>query len=918
MPFYQKVFHRILMIQSAHPWRTILVALLLAVLSIGYTVHNLEFLTSQMDLISPENRLVKLSEKISSIDKLDRFVVVIQGPKDSRSLAFLHALVPRLGSDRDYFEQVFYRVNPDKFRPWSLLYLDHKDLEQFRDNLSEHRQLLQQLNRSPDLNTFFAAINHEMTEKMVGELFTGFLEKPATGTAEKPLNLNFLINTLTEMRRWVDGNRHFVSPWKSFFSSGEPGGEGQEGYFWSDHHRYLLLFVTPQQTSGFAGAADSLGHLRSTIDQVKSGFPDIQVGVTGQAALDADEMGAALRDMSLATGLSLLGLTLLLTLFWRGFRRPLLEITELVIALSWTFGLTTLVVGHLNILSVTFAPLLLGLGIDYGIHWFARYQEEEERHTDKRETIRVTMLLLGPGILMAGITAAFSFFPLVLTGFRGLAELGIITFMGMLMTTVTTICVLPALTLVFDRPGKRARVHNPLASPGGTRYLLRLNNRRARLLILPFIVALGFSAWGALHVKFDLNMLNLQAPNAESVVWERKLIQGTKNSSLYGAILAHSLEEVRSETAKLKTFPAVAEIKSIASFLPNNQKSKIDFLQGLQPLISGIGSFAPAKGGVAIDALGDTLGRIRFKMLKSSGAEWGENKPLESQMTQVRGLIAQLQDRFRTKRQAQLEASLNSFQKALMGDLSDKFHILRQNMNARPMAVNDLPESIRARFITHEGLFLIRIFPARNIWQPDLLGKFVKDLRSVDADAIGDPVTLYIFTQAFRNACLKAAVFAVVFIVVLLVITFRRMSDVFFAMVPLVVGTILTLGLMKLFGINFNLANSLFLPLVVGAGVEYGIILVQRWRQGDPAEQNISLPYSTAKGVILAGLTTTIGFGSLTISHHRGIHSLGLLAMIGSLSILAAAVIFLPALMQLLIHFPRKSSNRPPKGGSKG
>jgi hopanoid biosynthesis associated RND transporter like protein HpnN len=909
MTLIQRILQRIIALQTAHPRWTVCIALFISVLSVVYTVRHLEFLTSQKALISPENRLVRLSEKIDPFDDLDRFAVVIENRSTERSLAFLKALVPLLQNDRRHYQEVFYRVDPEQFRQWSLLYLDPKELSELGTDLKEHQDLIAELGRNPGLNTFFSAVNHEMASKMVGELFTGFLEEDTSVSGDNPLNLDFLITVLKDMHLWLDGGHDFISPWRAVFSGDEEGGGGEDGYFWTGHKRFLLVFVTPEKQDGFAKAEDSLKNLRATIARVKNDFPDIEVGVTGQEALNADEMSAALGDMSLATGLSLAGLTLLLVFFWRGIRRPLMEMAELVIALSWTFGLTTLVVGHLNILSVTFAPLLLGLGIDYGIHWFARYQEEESRRADKKETVRVTMLLMGPGILMAGLTAAFSFFPLVLTGFRGLEELGIITFMGMLMTTVTTICVLPALAVIFDKPGKCRSI-----SLNGTRSLFQLDRRRVLAILLPGIIILGFSFWGATKVKFDLNMLNLQSRNAEAVIWERKIIEGSETSSMYGAVLADSLEEVRTKSAALKALSTVSEVRSIESLLPENQGSKIEFLRTLNPLITGLGGFDKKGGKIDPGELERILGRIRFKMLDSSAVQWGADKPLASQMAEVRELIGQLLVRFRTLPGAQLTTSLGSFQKALMTDLNSKFDLLRQNMTTRPMQINDLPKTLRERFVGENNLYLIRVFPAQNIWEPSLLGKFVADLRSVDPDAIGDPVTLYIFTRAFRDACLKAAVYAVIFIFVLLLVTFRNLIDSLFAMVPLVVGTIWTFGLMRIFGINFNLANSLFLPLVVGAGVEYGIIIVQRWRQGGAESRDCSIPFSTAKGIILAGLTTTVGFGSLTISGHQGIHSLGLLAMLGSLSILAAAVFFLPALMQFFVNFQedkRLSSSSP-------
>jgi predicted RND superfamily exporter protein len=577
-----------------------------------------------------------------------------------------------------------------------------------------------------------------------------------------------------------------------------------------------------------------------------------------------------------------------------------MEMAELIIALSWTFGLTTYFIGHLNLLSVTCAPLLLGLGIDYGIHWFARYQEEERlRGASTREGIQAAMVKLGPGIILAGFSASLSFFPLVLTGFRGLVELGIITSIGMIMTTITTLSVLPALTLLFDKPSSRTGKPDPSV---GKKFFLKMNNKKAAAILSPALLVTVFSLWGARKVSFDLNMLRLQSQVAESVIWEKKLMDESDRSSIYGSVLARSPEEIREKTVLLEGLESVSEARSVESLLPEEQEEKIKFLRGMKPLLEGVGSFEAGGSSIDMVDLDRTLGKIRFKMLDSSSSQWGAGKPLDSQMMRVRELIDNLRARFAAMEPSGLDTGLHSFQENLFVDLNDKMDILQTNMSTRPMSYQDLPEPLLMRF-AGEGLYLIRIFPVEDIWEPVHLERFVEELQEVEPDVIGDPVTLHIFTQAFRNACVKAAFYAVIFIFSVLMLTFRSPLYALLAMVPLGAGTTWTLGLMSLFNIDFNLANTIFLPLIVGAGVEYGIILMQRWRQEELGDGVMVLPLSTAKGIILAGLTTTVGFGSLTISAHRGIHSLGLLAILGSLSILAAAVLLLPSILHVLLQF---------------
>ena len=900
MNLVQRVLQKILITQTSYSLLTLFVAGILAVLSIFYTVRHLGFQTSQKQLISPEHRLIRLSEQIDQFEDFDTFVVAIENRDTSRSLNFLRALVPLLEKDRENYLQVFYRMDPRLFRPWALLYLKKKDLLALRDNLQEHETFIRNLVQSPTLTNFFRQINEEMASRMVGELFTGFLDEKKSDNKE-PLDLDFLIRTLQEMEEWLEGDTSFTSPWGSLLTKKSWDNEAEEGYFWTEKKGYLLLFITPaKKGSGFSKATHSLMALRKTIAQTQAAFPGIQAGVTGLEALDMDEMGVALHDMSLATLLSLTGLVVLLVLFWRGFRRPILEIIALLIALALTFGLTTLFIGHLNILSVSFAPMLLGLGIDYGVHWFARFREEQETQgASKKEALEATMIKLGPGILLAGLSAALSFFPLALTGFKGLAELGIICSMGLVMATMTTLCLLPALILLFDKDVNQPHVSS---SRNRVRPLFKLTKGRSLILFILGVVGSGLSLWGAGNVKFDLNMLRLQSQKAESVLWEKKLVEGSRRSSMYGVILARSLEEVQKKTIALEKLPTVSEVQSVKDLLPDEQEEKIDSLKRMKPLLVGIEPLSRPEDPVNPSELDNTFGRIHFKMLDSSQSRWGVSKPLATQMKQVRDLIDNLRERLHSMEASQLSHGLQTFEGALIEDLNDKLNLIRANVNTRPMRIEDLPRPLHERFVGKDHLYLIRVFPAQNIWEPELLGKFVHDLQTVDSDAIGDPVTLYVFTKAFRDACIRAALYAALFIFVMLLLTFRNFISTLMAMAPLIAGTLWTFGFIHCFGVNLNLANSIFLPLVVGAGVEYGIIIVQRWRQQDIA--GVALPFSTGQGVILAGLTTTVGFGSLTISDHQGLYSLGLLTMIGSLVILAAAILFLPSLLQLLENSP--------------
>ncbi len=896
-----KIFKKLTSFQTSHPILIVSIAFILSFLSFYYAYKKMDFLTSQKDLISPKRRLMQLYKRFDQFDDLDKFIVVIHHRDKKKAVEFAKKLVSILKKQKDMYTDIFYRIDPNRFKKWALLYLDKEDLLNLETQLKNHKELIEDIVRSPDLIHILEAINKEMSRRMIGELFTGFLEEERKENG-KPMDLSFLINLLQDMLNWLEGNTEYLSPWSSLFS--KKGLDEEEGYFWTEHKKYLLVFVTPKQSGeGFVSARHSLVALRKTISSLKKSYPGIEVGVTGPEALNMDEMYIALRDMTIATIISMTGLILLLGLFWRGIRRPILEMIELTVALAITTGLTTLTIGHLNILSITFAPLLLGLGIDYGIHWLARYQEEiNYTGLNKKEAIQKTMLKMGPGILLAGFTAALSFLPLVFTRFLGLIELGIITSIGMVLTTITTLCLLPSLVVLFDKERKSYAGKSILLVGSKIRPTLKITEKISYIILSAGILFTFFSILGAKNVKFDLNMLNLQSKHAESVIWEKKLLAESKRSSMYGAIFVRSLDEIDSIERKIKSLPSVSGVLSIKDLLPENQKEKLKILHNIRPFVKDL-KFSPLNSDdIALYRLEDVLKRIRFKMLPSAAKKWGVDKPAKVQMQKVRDLIAKIRNKIYTKDKDVVLVRLKSFERKLIEDLKDKFSIIKQNIEIHEMTIKDLPEPIKKRFISDDGTYLIRIFPNGDIWDPSFLERFVHDIRSIDLDAIGDPVTLYVFTKAFRDACIKAAVYAILFIFILLLFTLKDFVYSLLVMIPLILGTLWTMGLMDLFHVNFNLANSLFLPLIVGAGVEYGIIIIRRWRElkNQSIGDHVLFPFSTIKGVLLAGLTTTVGFGSLIISDHQGIYSLGLLAVIGSLCILLAAILFLPSLLYIL------------------
>jgi uncharacterized membrane protein YdfJ with MMPL/SSD domain len=241
------------------------------------------------------------------------------------------------------------------------------------------------------------------------------------------------------------------------------------------------------------------------------------------------------------------------------------------------------------------------------------------------------------------------------------------------------------------------------------------------------------------------------------------------------------------------------------------------------------------------------------------------------------------------------------FQQALRSDLADTLAILQRSLEAPPLTIADLPRQLRARYVGNTGKFRLFVFPRENVWEPEPLARFVTDLQTVDADAIGAPVTNFEYVETIKDGYSHASLYAMSGIIFLTFLMFRGALCTILALVPLLVGSIWTLGMMALFGVQFNMANLLFLPLIIGIGIDNGVHIVHSFRATGKYEgESVPLARSTAKAITLAALTTMVGFGSLMISNHRGIYSLGLLVALGVGSVLIASLTTLPSLLAIL------------------
>src|ERR1017187_10329853 len=884
------------------PWLMLLIGIALAVVSGVYTARRLEFKTSRNDLIGRDSEYWRLySEYAREFHAEEDYILVVESGQPTRNRAVVDALATSLlsptnnpapgdamGAQLFARDDLYYRVNLDKLKPWFLYYLSIDDLKQILGSLKDFKQLVAILEHRPKLDTFFDSMN-----RMLWEMDRSSETQRRQMEAFLP-TVTAIVGQMATVKTNNEAGG-LLSPWASAFFSTDMVSQAEEQMKWQGyqtfrHGNMFLLMIHPRVEKGTAEALHeaTVPKLRRIMAQVQTQFSDVKINLTGEPVLDYDEMLQSQNDATKATALTFV---LICILFAAGFRevlRPLMAVVTMIIVLAACMGYATLSVGHLNMITVTFAVMILGLGIDLGIQFIARYEEELKKGTERAEALRMTIYHTGPSIITAGVTNAAAFFAMGLSGFRGVIELGIIAGGGMLLATAATMTVLPALLLMVHRKDEATRI--PALSLA-SRVENALLQRPALTLGVCALVTV-FAVFVAGRVRFDYNVLNLQSLKAESVKTELSLLHADAESTIFASVVCSNFAEARQLQKRLAELPAVGSVHSIAEMIPEDQESKTriirDIRQALGPIHFDVVPDDPDEVLKAIASL-----RLHANALAREAGEHGDKASLEV-LIPLTNALTQAQVKLKMADRAQLPSRLSEYERHFYADLEVQLAIIT-NQADRAMTVGDVPSQVRRIFVGKTGKFLVQVFRKDGIWEREPLVKFVHEVQQVAPGVTGTPSGLYEFVDILLRGYIKAALWAFLVITVLVVADFRNAYAALLTLLPLMVGMIWMVGVMVVGGINFNPANIMVLPLIVGIGVAYGIYVVQRYRETHEAT---FYSKSTGRAVILSALTTMIAFASLLIGAHRGIRSLGLVMTIGVIACLIAALALLPALLE--------------------
>ena len=813
----------------------------------------------------------------------EEVVVVLESDDAEKTTRCGDALNERLQQEKGVFREVFYPGGLPYFRKNGLLFMPLEEIRGLRHTLTMAGPVLKDLAAAPSVQTLFTSLTRQMDEYLVNK-------EPA-----KLESLVFMLSTLDKGFQGFDGKTSGLSM-DSFLKGSN---DGQPTMLENAGKQQVITILPVKEEDSFVPAEKAIQATRAALKEVlaKPEFKGVKAGLTGVPVLEFEEMATSQRDMGIATALSLTLTVLLLLFAFRGFLNVIAAMVSLVVGICVSFGFATAFVGHLNILSMVFAVMLIGLGIEYGIQVVLRYQEELRKGAGGMAAIEIGLSTNIRSIVMAAATVAIAFATFALTDFKGIAELGIIAAGGVFICVLATFTVLPAMLILLERFKKPVKVCDANSAecnrePGK---LLQGIFGRPYTVIAVTVVLSIICLYPTFKMRFDFNLMNLQAKGLESVEYAYKLMASKENSGYFAVVTASDRDEVRLLTERLEKLPAVDHVVSLPALVPDQQSAKLAELAALKKVMADVKP-APYEENLRVMELPtvfeDFNKRVEKLKLLLESEKRAEAKPVGDFLKTLEGFFNTLEK----EKDRNALGMLREFQGGMFAELPDKLRMMKESLEAAPVTEQDVPEELKQRFVGKSGKLLLQVAAKKEIFEREPLAEFISQVKSVAPHATGEPVMVYESLSILRSSYLKAFVYAFFGIAVILLINFKSIRFAIIGTIPLAAGLLLMVGGMQLFGVAFNSANIIVLPLILGVGIDSAIYIINRYRQGDETPGQVAIS-SAGVGVFLNALTILFSFGALMVAHHQGVFSIGAVMSLGMITNVAVFLAFLPALL---------------------
>ena len=869
------------------PVATLLLALAATVVSVFLAATRLGFHTSRADLLNPHSdynhRWLEYTKEFSDQEDV---VVVVEGDSPERVVPVLDEVAEAIAEEDKLFHAILNKIDFSKIRGKGLYYLEPKDLAAIGSLVDQAEPVLHGDWSQLDLGHELAAMGPAM----------GGAGQPPDPRAAQAIQAQ--LNRLTQgLDAALSAAGAYVSPFPEIATSHQPLGELKTRHNLSSDGRtgFVLFRFCKEDKESFAQNSNEVDTLRRLIDDIRRRHPEVRLGLTGLPVIENDEMRSSNTSMTAATVLSFVGVFLVLVIAFGRFRHSAMTMLALVLGMVWSCGLVTVTIGHMNILSIAFGSILLGLGIDYGIYYVAGYLQMRRTADSSAEALRQTAVNFAPSITTGATTSAISFFMVGFTEFTGVAELGMIAGSGILLCWLAQITVLPAMIQISDAH----RPRETLPSPLNFNLPLSLLFNHPRLVLVATLAGTLLLATGMRYLWYDYNLLNLEPPGLESVELERRLASQTNLSASFALLTVNSVEELQARKKQLQTKPTVDHVEEIASLFPPQVDEKRPMVEAihqrlavLPPTLAQLPQL-PVLPPAQLEAA--LMGMQRFLLAAGGPAEG------VARIDRVRQSLSQLSEQDYYRR-------VSAYQQAMAGDLYQRLATLQAVSNPQPPDAGDLPDGLATRFIGKHGKLLLKVYSKVDVWDMEGMSRFVRDVREVDPEATGNPLQIYEASRHMKMSFEHAAWYTLLGIVPVVLFDFRRLSYVFFAALPMLAGLVQMFGLMGFLDIRLNPANFITLPFIIGIGLENGVNIVHDFRRQGSHYRRMSSATSVA--VMINSLTTMVGFGALMIAQHQGLQSLGRALTIGMACCLFSSLV-LPNLFCLLRPSPQAAADDP-------
>ena len=601
----------------------------------------------------------------------------------------------------------------------------------------------------------------------------------------------------------------------------------------------------------------------------------VTVRLTGPVPLADEEFSTVAEGALLNSALTLAALLLILWLALRSARIITAVMLSLCIGLALTTAAGLAMVGAFNLISVAFAVLFVGIGVDFGIQFAVRYRHERHGSDDLQAALVLAAKRAGKPLALAAAATAAGFWAFLPTDYRGVSELGLIAGAGMLIAFVSSITVLPALLTILKPPGEAVPVGYRALAPVD-RFVAR--HRRIILALSAIMVSAGLPLLKDL--RFDFNPLNLRSPKVESVATLLDLMQDPATALDTIEILSPSLTAAHELAQRLEHLAQVSRTMTLNSFVPDAQAEKLAIIADAAALLSP--TLAPRQTPPPTDA--DVIEAMRTSAAALTEIA-GDDPAVAALSRRLAQALAALAD-------GEPVIRVRAYNALIVG-LKHRLQQIRLLLQAQPVSIDSLPSELVRDWVSDDGRARIEVAASGDRNDNQTLQRFASAVLAVAPEATGTPILIQASADTVVGAFVRAAALALVSITVILLVVLRRIGDVLMTLVPLLLASVVTLELMVLLGLSLNFANIIALPLLLGVGVAFKIYYVLAWRGGETS----LLASSLTRAVLFSALTTAAAFASLWFSNHPGTSSMGKLLTLSLITTLVAAVLFQPILM---------------------